>query len=42
VLAGSSLGSHVNRRADDANVRHGFALLTAFLAFQMAWRAWRG
>lgn len=42
VLAGSNLGSHVNRRADDANVRHGFALLTAFLAFQMAWRAWRG
>lgn len=42
VLAGSDVGSRINRSVRDANVRRVFAVLTAFLTFQMAWKAWHG
>lgn len=42
VLGGSELGSRINRRVKDASVRRVFAVLTAFLTTQMAWRAWHG
>lgn len=42
VLGGSEFGSRINRRVKDASVRRVFALLTAFLTTQMAWRAWHG